>query len=580
MLRTVRTAITFPGLRGHSAERHNRINTSPPLNLPLGSVTPNVPTTEPLVVRLTTGRTSAALTCAGWALFALLALVGIGQLFIGVDPQDEGQLLTYPWLIAHGIMPYQHIWMSYPPGTYLVLAALLKLGLPGLVAERGLSVVVRLLYVLLINRALTGSWRRFSWLGTSVSFSLLFLSSGARAYPWVVGMPLLLLGLLASRDRPRTAAALFFAAGMFRFEFALAGCVVLLSLSALDRIDRAWARRRLAAGLALVAATGIFHLALSAVTGGQALRDIFLDPIFVVDPAHRLPLFPPYFGPAGVPLEFLVVGGPPLLIVLGLLHKRPYLVATNLGVLTLLSQFFQRADWQHLFAAGAVSVPWMLFGFGELLYRENRFHRAVAPVLDGDAGDGEVRTASRLITGTLAAVGLVVGACYSIVVLSYGVYLSPLSPVTSESVYRSWSQHVVHAGSSTIVASSRGEARDDTQLVAYFHRYARSSQQLFIAPITLRYDIYNQTALYYVLGLHPASKYLEMLPGLEKRATVQKEIIADLRSCKWIVLWKGGFSREPNSSVVPGSALLEHFVRAHYHVVLQNPTYEVLRRDS
>jgi hypothetical protein len=553
---------------------------TPSVDSPLDGVTPDVPTTEPLVARLTTGHTSAALTCIGWALFAVLALVGIGQLFIGVDPQDEGQLLTYPWLVAHGIMPYRHIWMSYPPGTYLVLAALMKLGLPGLVAERGLSVVVRLLYVLLVNRALTGSWRRFSWLGTSTSFSLLFLSSGARAYPWVVGMPLLLLGLLASRDRARLAAALFFAAGMFRFEVALAGCVVLLSLAALDRMDRTWAPRRLEAGLALVAATGFFHLALSAVTAGQALRDIFLDPIFAVDPAHRLPLLPPYFGPAGVPLELLVVGGPPLLIVLGLLHKRPYVVATNLGVLTLLSQFFQRADWQHLFAAGAISVPWMLFGFAELLQPENRVHRAVNSALDGVTRHQQDRAASRLITRTLAAVGLVVGAWYSIVVLSYGVYLSPLSPVSSESLYRNWSQHVVHAGSSTIIASSRGEARDDTQLVAYFHRYARSSQQLFIAPTTLRYDIYNQTALYYVLGLHPASRYLEMLPGLEKRATVQNQIIVELRNCNWIVLWKGGFSPEPNSSVVPGSALLEHFVRTQYRLVLQNQTYEVLRRST
>lgn len=110
---------------------------------------------------LATGVTPVPITVAGWLVYGLFMVLLAGQVFLPVVPQDEGQLLAYPWFMAHGLMLYRDIWNMYPPSTYLILAALMKAGIPGLVAERGLSITVHAAYPLIINRACTGSWRRF-----------------------------------------------------------------------------------------------------------------------------------------------------------------------------------------------------------------------------------------------------------------------------------------------------------------------------------------------------------------------------------------------------------------------------------
>ncbi len=85
----------------------------------------------PLIMRLCAGRTSGPVTVFGWALFALgLILLG-GQFWGGINPQDEGEMIVYPWLIARGWAPYTHIWTMYPPASFLLLAGLAKIGLPG-----------------------------------------------------------------------------------------------------------------------------------------------------------------------------------------------------------------------------------------------------------------------------------------------------------------------------------------------------------------------------------------------------------------------------------------------------------------
>lgn len=88
--------------------------------------------------------------------------------------------------------------------------------------------------------------------------------------------------------------------------------------------------------------------------------------------------------------------------------------------------------------------------------------------------------------------------------------------------------------------------------------------------------MYNATELYYVLGLKPATRYLEMNPGVETRPVVQREIIRDLGTCRWVVLWKHGYWYEANGTRQLGSPLLDRFIRRRYQLVLQNPDYEVL----
>jgi hypothetical protein len=82
----------------------------------------------------------------------------------------------------------------------------------------------------------------------------------------------------------------------------------------------------------------------------------------------------------------------------------------------------------------------------------------------------------------------------------------------------------------------------------------------------------------YVLGRQPATRYLNMEPGLETQASVQREIMRDLRDCAWIILWQGGYWFEPNASQRPGSPLLERFIQSHYRLAMHNASYQVYRR--
>ncbi len=529
---------------------------------------------QPLILRLTIGQVAPAMNRLGWVLFGVMLVIGFGQCFMQVTPQDEGELLVYPWLIAHGSMPYRDIWMMYPPSTYLILAALFKAGIPGLVAERAFSLAIRVLYVLLVNRTLTGRWSRFSWLGVPITSSLLFYEVNAdmRAYPWTVGLPLVLLGLVSARKHPYPSAALFYCAGTFRYEFALAGCVALAAQAALHLPDRQRFRRESEAAATLALGTIAFCLTLIVVSGGDALHQTIFEPL-LISPGRRLPLLPPHFGWWGLPLELAVLAGPPAMVVAGLVLRRPYLVGTNLAALVLVQHFLQRADWIYLLCVGAIVVPWMLVSLADLLRRPEGV-RLSPSIL------GPERTlhgmGAMVVRGVLGYIAIAIAGWYLLLALVLAVYVSPLSPLASASVLHDPSL-LVQSGGNAIIVRDLSEAVDVRAVVHYIQVHRRPDQRVFVAPRALRYAIWNDTALYYVLGLRPASKYLEMNPGVETRVSVQREIIRDLHSCTWIVLSRAGYWYEPNTSHVPGSPLLQRFIRGHYRRVFNDSSYQIFK---
>jgi len=524
-------------------------------------------------LRVATGSTSATVTWIGWLVFVSLTLATVsGLMLFGVMRQDEGLLLVYPWLIAHGEMPYRDIWMQYPPATFVLLAAAIKAGIPGLVAERGLSVGSRLVYGLIVNRYLTDSWLRFSWLGIPISLSLLLFAPDAdiRAYPWVVGMPFLLLGLMAARNRPVLSALMFFVAGTFRFEFGVAGLVCLTSLCGLAALQGHPWRRQLIAAVALAVGLIAFFAGLQVLTGA-AIQDIFIDPVLWISPGRSLPLLPPNYGAAGIPLAVLTLASPALMAIIALIHRRPYLAAVNLAVLTLLQHFLSRPDWLNLRVVAASVVPWTIVTLVDFMKYEN-------PGLGGESRHGRGPAVTKLAGWGLSGISLMVGAWYSFLVLAFAVLYCPLSPLAPRSLV-DYSPRIVHGGGGTTLAWTSAEARDDRQVIDYLDHRGNQRQTVFVAPEKIQYAIYNMTILYYSLEQQPASKYLEMDPGLETRASVQREIVRELRGCTWVILWKGGFWHEENASQRAGSLLLSSYIHAHYTSVLENSTYEVLERS-
>jgi hypothetical protein len=83
---------------------------------------------SPMLWSLVTGTTPRAVTILGWTVYAGLMVLLAGQAFLPIVPQDEGELLAYPWLMTRGFVLYRDIWAMYPPATYLALAGLMKVG--------------------------------------------------------------------------------------------------------------------------------------------------------------------------------------------------------------------------------------------------------------------------------------------------------------------------------------------------------------------------------------------------------------------------------------------------------------------
>jgi hypothetical protein len=157
-----------------------------------------------------------------WALlaFATLVLCGVTILW-QVEPHDEGLMLAWAGRIASGQAPYRDFWCNYAPGQPLLLAGLVKLFGPSLLAWRVLRLVVDvavalLAYVLIRRRAGEG-WALAGWLATA----------GAMAFPAGPGpnATALALGLGAIALAPRRALIAGALAGLacfFRVEIGVA----------------------------------------------------------------------------------------------------------------------------------------------------------------------------------------------------------------------------------------------------------------------------------------------------------------------------------------------------------------------
>ncbi|HZS93227.1 MAG TPA: hypothetical protein VFA78_00380 [Chloroflexota bacterium] len=504
------------------------------------------------------GRVLGTLTLIG------LVVVAAGQVFCGVMPQDEGELLVYPALLASGKIPYREFWTMYPPGTIAMIAGLIKLGIPPLVAERALSIVARSSYVVLANRIATGSWTRLSRSVTVTTAALVFfdLTPDIRAYPWLVALPFFVAGLWVVRRNPVRGATLFLLAATIRFEFGIAGLICLLSAALLTRDARKDSLRLLRSAIVLAGGATGFFLVLGALTGGAALREALYDPLFVIASGRTSPLWPPPLAGLGLPLEVIMFVAPLALTVLGVVRGWWYIASTNVSVASLLPHFLQTPDSQYLFWTAASVVPWSLISVALLLHDESL-----------SAGiRSRLKSFSSIVT-TLA------GGSACALLVGYVLYVSPLSP-QSQLFYRSVSLREVTASGNTILTNSQEEATDTRRVATYINRHAGRGATVFVAPIDMRYALWNNTAVYAVLHPPPASPYLEMNPGIETSLPVQRQIARALTERTWIALWRLSDEYVPHGRQKPGSAFLAEYIQRNFYPVMSNHSFIVLRHDG
>ena len=138
----------------------------------------------------------------------------------------------------------------------------------------------------------------------------------------------------------------------------------------------------------------------------------------------------------------------------------------------------------------------------------------------------------------------------------------------------------VSAQGVTIIDRDTTEAADDRAVIRYLDVHASPADSVFIGPYRLAVPN-TRTDLYALLPVRPASRFMEIQPGLESQPAIQRQIIDQLSRCTWVVLLHGGqFYSTATGAMRLHHPVLDAYIRSEYHVVLRNSTYDVLRRNS
>ena len=463
------------------------------------------------------------------AILLLLVLLAVPYLHSAVVPMDEGSLLVYPSLVAHGAVPQRDFETMYGPGNIWVLALVFRFVGASVIAERSVGLVYRagiVLAIFLLGRsrgtlvALTGG----------ILAAALTLSIGLPAYAWLGAVALALFSAYFAIQARHV-----FLAGLLGGFALLYRPDLVLAIAAIALVLPTW---RYVKGLLVGLSPYVVHVSL--IGPITAFRRMFVSPVLQSAP-RRLPL------PLGTSLFWAIVAPILCFVVIGLLQARNEgsrnLLALALFTAGLLPQALQRPDSFHLVAVGCVSVSLIPLYVGSF-----------PAISAGPRG---------VLLGLLIAIGLVplVGVGLRV---SGGTFTQTGFPVTNQS--------------RTVYVLTEGEQEELSTLMAKVDQLSKPGDRLFVGPRDLTRTVDNDTFLYFLLpDLTPASYYLEMNPGSANRPG--SGLAQDISSADFVILtnryknWD-----EPNASRVPGSIEPELVIQQRFCSVIQTSMWELLQR--
>ncbi len=433
---------------------------------------------------------------------AMAALVVVpSEWHFALYPQDEGLLLVYPWLILHGWQPNRSFESVYGVVNLWVLGGAFKIGGASVDVERTVGLVYRLIVVGSLTTL--GLRRRGPVAGLCaglVSVVMLSGTIGLAAFAWLAGLAFAALGLLlvdlglAGTLRRWTIGAAGLCFGLMigcRLDLAIAaGLAVGIVITLRPR-----ARAPLAVGFVL----GLIPLGVNLIQAGlpAVLHQQVLAPIFVTGPGRRLPLM--NSGWQAVAVIVLCVGVACALAVSGWRSVRidstrwdgVLLLVVGCVDLGLIPEALQRVDVTHLALVACWVVPSaMLLPAMRLPWPPAQRPR-----------HGGINVLPLIVTAiALVLVAQTFARTYRSEIPSSGIPV----PVNV----------VVHDGRS-VPTTSAEQAMQLRSLLASVDANTRPGQRLFVGPQDLTTAGYADTYLYYLLpGLTPATRYLEMDPGV------------------------------------------------------------------
>jgi hypothetical protein len=456
------------------------------------------------------------------------------------SPFDEGILVTFPTRILAGAIPYRDFETFYGPGEPYLVAGLFRAFGAGLVDERAVGFVFRLLLVL----GLFALLRRFGEvpaLAGGVVAACLVAPEGLSANTHVAALALSVLALVAlerAGGAPRLllAGLVAGAAALFSTEF-----VVLAPLAALPLVLRS-GRRGVWFGVGVVVA--LLPYVPLAVASGSRRIDKNVHDLLATGRDRRLPIT--LGSESGRLLVVLFAGLALLAVATALVAPRGVLGSLFVLALSQAPYALWRADVEHVALASVVAL-------------------AAAPAT------AALVARRRHSAAALGAAAAILAVFASVHYVRGGVSLEARLALGRAPV------HVVSYGGRTFRIASETDAHDLQQAIAAEARLARRGSALFVGPRDLRRTAGNDAFVYYLLPhQRPASFYVELDPVASRAGS---GLPNDLRHADLLLLggpWDA--LREPNASSHEGPPTANRIVARLFCRRGRFGTYELLAR--
>jgi GT2 family glycosyltransferase len=472
---------------------------------------------------------------------AAAALAGFTVLR-GVSPHDEGLMLAAGQRVAAGQWPYRDFWTNYGPGQPVLIGGLTSLLGPSLLAWRilrvALAATISVLAFRLVRREAPLALALLSWL--AVAGVMAFPSE---AGPNAAALTLGLAALLNARSSPRAAGVLVALTGVFRPELglgALIGCWLAHDAGRRGRLTlTAWG----------VGGTAVMMAPFALIAPSALASDLigFLG----IQHLQRLPLPVDFQGPLRPSklIEFYM----PVLLLAGL-------------ALWGVAAVMRRPDRLAL-----APLPLALVGMGYLLGRPDEFHLLLLAVpLAVLLGVAAARASPGLRSALVAALA---------VIAAYGVERRAGQALHPPA------QAAVPGAVGDGVRTDPADARALGALIAYVHDRIPVGSPIWVA--NPRHDLVRagNPLLYVILQRPNPTRYDVMQPGLITTATVQREIVGDLRRRRprLVVRWLDPRASSPEPDGAgrsSGVRVLDDYLASSYTPAMRVGAYEVLRRSA
>ena len=441
-------------------------------------------------------------------------------------PQDEGAVLVYGVQVLHGAVAHRDFQTFYGPGMPWLLSGLFVIFGASMLAERLLGLFLHIVVSLLIAR-IGGRWGRWQGVASGVISAACLLPLGPMASPWLAGVAIALIGIMAmdaDHAKLKTLRGIAIGGGAasiaVTFRPDLAPAVLLASAPFLVG-DRARLRAYVVGGC-VGAVPILVHLA--AASPAAVFQNVIVDAVLRQSAGRRLPLPSPgtILGLAlvitvGIPLMAALVTAVRLRTGRG---DRQFRLLASLSLFSLgfVPEVLQRADLPHVLTVGCVCL-------------------AILPVILTAALDPSPW--ARLVRPSEALIALGVISATASMVLG-GVYL-----------YRVRG-NVVGTGARSFIVS-RSEYAATSEALALARAKTRPGQRLIVGPLDMRRTNYTATFMYFLLPeLTPGTYYLEMEPATANRA--DSRLASDVAGADVLLLtneWDNW--NEPNASRQYGS---------------------------